>query len=342
VSFETELLHHETLTKIVRDFKPTDGRLRSLFGPAVPVRGRSTNWDIVRTNRKIGTVVGPHASASVRTAEVIAKGRGTLARSFDSRPLMGADLLNLRAVGSADFEQNFKARIGREMKNLALGIDTLNEYMAAKALQGSLTLSVDGVSDVIDYHFPATHKLTVGGGELDGDTLVLSWDDPSADIIQDTSAIKQKGLDDSGYLITKCVVGSLVERAMLKLEIVQNLIKSTPDGVAMLREGFIGRINGIDFMSKGESYKDASGTIDHFVDEDTAVFMPDYDPEIMEWHEGTDAIPSDSGDDMIEKQGRYAYSSVNKNPAGYNLFMGEVRLPVIKNPGAFFKAVVIS
>lgn len=340
MNMETQLLHQETLTGMIRDFKGSGANLKRFFPKGEQIRGRAHNWDIVRVLRTLGNVVGPHSPATVQKHEVIAKGKATLARSFESMRLQGSMLLNLRNPGSLELQDIAKDQLGRDVKSLSGIMDRLDDYMAINALQGSLTLTVEGVADVVDYHFSASHKLTVGGAELAADVLTVAWSDPGANIVRDVGAMIQKVLEDSGYLPVAALITPEVEQYLLQNDQFVTIMKSTPAGVEAYKAGKIGHCLGLDWQSIGDAYKDSSGTVTRFLGAGKMILVPPADPDVLSWVTGTDAIPTPDLMSQQEVAGRYAYTALDVNPVATKLFAGDVRFPEIKIPDAMLLATV--
>ncbi len=341
MNIETQLLHQETLTGMIRDFKGSGANLKRFFPKGQTIKGRSHNWDIVRVIRTLGNVVGHDSPATVQKHETIAKGKATLARSFESMRIQGSTLLNLRNPGSMDFQNIAKDQIGRDVKTLAGIMDRLDDYMAINALQGTLTLTVDGVADTVSYHFSNDHILTVGGNELANDVLTTGWDDPDADIVRDVGAMIQKVLEDSGYTPETAIITPEVEQSLLKNDQFVNIMRSTPKGVAAYNEGKIGHLLGLDWVTVGDAYKASNGDVTRFLGAGKVVLVPPPDADVLSWVTGTDTIPTADLQNIQEVAGRYSYSAADINPAAVKLFAGDMRFPEIKIPDALLTATVV-
>jgi hypothetical protein len=341
--FDETLLHWETLTKMVNDFKPQGTPLleMGLFSKN-QVQGQQYIVDIVKINRTKSHAVGKRAASVATGPEVIKRMPVTLARSFDHVKLDGATLLNLRNPGSQQLQRIASDQVGREVKKLGRRIDYRNEFYMASAIQGSITDTIDGVSFTADFAFPATHKLTVGGDEmLDGLTLMTSWSDPDADINADITRIRQQVRQDSGFELETIIVGPEIMAAVINNNMVKSYFRGTQEGMAFVKNGFRGQLFGLNWVEYGASYKDDSDVVTRFLPAGTACFIPGTDPLVAELIEGEDVIPSPNKMDIQSIIGRYSYASINDDPAGIKLFVGEVSFPVIYVPGAFAKAVVL-
>jgi len=339
--FDETLLHWETLTKLINDFKPEGVPLvaSGLFSKS-QTQGQQYQLDIIKQNRTKAGIVGKNSVSTVVAPEIIKRQAITLARSFENVRLPGSSFLNLREPGTLALQNIQKNQVARETKKLARRLDYRNEFYMAQAVQGTLTDTIDGISFTIDFQFPASHKLTVGGGQIAG-CLVTAWSDPDADVIGDITLIKQQVVQDSGYELKKVIASPEVIANLLKNNQVNTYFRSTPDGVAMLKEGSMGSFMGLEWMSYGSTYKDSSDALQRFLPANGVAFLPGQDPDVAELVQGEDVIPTPNKMDVQSIIGRYSYASISEDPASVKLYAGEVSLPVIYIPSAFLYALTV-
>ena len=341
--FDETLLHWETLTKLVNDFKPQGTPLLEMgLFPKNQVQGQQYIVDIVKINRTKSHAVGKRASSVQIAPEVIKRMPVTLARSFDHVKLDGATLLNLRNPGSMQLQRVAADQVAREVKKMGRRVDYRNEFYMASAIQGAITDTLDGVSFTADYAFPSTHKITVGGNEMgDGVTLFTAWDDPDADINADITRIRQQVRADSGFELETIVVGPEIMAYVVNNNMVKSYFRGTQEGMAFVKNGMRGQLFGLNWVEYGATYKDDSNVVQRFLPANVACFVPAPDPLVSELIEGEDTIPTPNKMDIQSIIGRYSYATITDDPAGIKLFVGEVSFPVIYVPGAFFKATVV-
>lgn len=337
--FDETLLHWETLTKLINDFRPEGVPLiaSGLFSKQ-QTQGQQYQLDIIKINRTKAGVVGKNSVSTAIAPEVIKRQAITLARSFENVRLPGSSLLNLRNPGTLQLQKIASDQVAREVKKMARRLDYRNEFYMAQAIQGTLTDTVDGISFTIDFLFPASHKLTVGGGQIAG-CLVTAWSDPDADVIGDITLIKQQVMQDSGYELKKVIASPEVIANLIKNNQVNTYFRSTPDGTAMLKEGNMGTFMGLEWVSYGSTYKNSSDVVTRFLPANGVAFLPAPDPLVAELVEGEDTIPTPNKMDIQSVIGRYSYASISEDPASIKLYAGEVSLPVIYVPAAFLYAL---
>jgi hypothetical protein len=336
------LLHWENLTRLVNDYKPQGTPLidSGLFSKA-PIEGQSAVIDIIKVNRTKAHSTGKRSPSKTIAPEVIKRQPLTLSRAFENVPLPGSTLLNLRNPGSFNLQKIAADQVAREVKKMGRRIDYRNEFYMASALQGSITDTIDGVSFTADYMFPASHKITIGGNELSNDSFGTAWDDTGAKISFDVTKLRQKAREDSGFEIDTIIAGPEVMDALINNELVSTYLRSTQEGIAFMKSGFRGELFGVKWMEYGAGYKDDSDVFQRFLPEGVICAIPAADPLLAELLSGDDVIPTPNKMDVQSINGRYSYASITDDPAGIKLFAGEVSLPVIYVPGAFFTATVL-
>jgi len=340
---EETLLHWETLTRLVNDYKPQGTPLLEMgLFPKNSIEGQQSLIDIIKINRTKAAVVGKRSPSKNVAPEVIKRQPVVLARSCENVALPGTTLLNLRNPGSFQLQRIASDQVAREVRKMGRRLDYRNEFYMASALQGSITDTIDGVSFTADYLFPASHKMTVGGGELAADVLTVGWNDPDARISYDVAKIRQKAREDSGFEIATAIAGPEVMDALVNNSLVVNYLRSTAEGIAFVKNGMRGELFGINWMEYGASYKDDSDTVQRFLPEGVVCFVPAPDPLVAELLAGDDVIPTPNKMDIQSVNGRYSFATIMEDPAAIKLVAGEVSLPVIYVPGAFFTANVLA
>lgn len=339
--FDVELLKQEALTDLIREFQPEGFRLlNSGVLPRQERVGQTISWDIVRPERDVDTFEGTLSPAGTRAMRVIGQRSAKLARTFKSIPIPGAVLIDLRRPGGDDRARVAEDTISDNSLSIAQLIDRQNEYMVARALQGSLEMTIDKMAHTVDYGFSANHQFTVGN---DPDTQIpLAWDDESADVIDDIKKFKKRIAEDSGFQPTTVWCGVDVISALIKNDFVQAYFNSTEAGTEFLREGSISRFMGLNWVEYDGTYVDSNNVVQKFIPEGKLIVHPAPSKEWGFFAVGSDVVPTDDGRSIREVVGRFSYSRIAENPPGIALFGGEVRLPVIRIPDALVTAEVLS
>lgn len=103
--------------------------------------------------------------------------------------------------GSSDGpEQRAQAQLGKDLAELEDMILRRQETQAAELLEtGKVTITGDGVSDLIDFAMSASHIVTLSGTDL--------WDNASSQPLAKLRALKRIVAKDSGLVPDVCVMG---------------------------------------------------------------------------------------------------------------------------------------
>lgn len=338
---DVDLLKMEALTDMIREFE-TEGLMLVNSGilPRTESVGNSFSWDILRSDRDVDTMEGPLSPAGTRKMVVIGSQSAKLARTYKTIPIPGGVLIDLRRPGSKDRQRVAEDAVGENNQSIAELIDRQNEYMIARALQGSLAITIDKVPHTVDYEFSANHQFTVGPDPTT--QIPLAWSDESADVIKDIEKFKKRIAKDSGFRAQTVWCASDVISSLVKNDFVQAYFNSTPEGAQFLKEGTIGRFMGLNWVSYDGTYTDSAGVVQQYIPDGKLIITPAPNKQWGSFHVGSDIIPMDNSQDLQEVIGRYAFSRISENPVGVALFGGEVRLPVIRIPDAIVTAQVQS
>ncbi len=332
---DVELLRQEALTDMIQDFKPANLMLKS--SGLLPVQsgaGNSFNWDILKQDRDIDTFEGDLSPAGQRKLHVIGNRSAKLMHTFKSVYVPGFTLMDLRNPGTQTRQRIAEDTVGRELLALSQLLDRQDEFMIARALQGSLTVKIDGLAHTIDYGFSNTHKPTVGSG------IPLAWSDLAADVLKDIQEWKRLIAEDSGYQASDVWCSTETIQKLIKNDFVQSYFASTPQGVEALTRGVIGQFMGLTWHAYDGTYKDSAGVLQRFIPKDVCIVCPGPDMEWGFWREGSDVVPTDDKRNIQEVVGKYAYSTINENPASIALYTGYRRLPIVRKPDALVVATI--
>jgi hypothetical protein len=337
--FEIDLLKREAMTAMVRDFE-TDPGLRLLnsgiFGTPQGVEGDTITWDIEAIERDVDNFEGLLSQAGTRQMRRIGQQTATLVRTFKSKFIPGAVLQNLRNPGSTSRAQVAQGTIAREAMSLREIIDRQTEWLLSQCIQGSIALTVDGISVTIDMAIPAANEFTVGGG------IPVSWGDPAAKITTDLEAIIRSVEELSGYTPKRAYTSRKILDAMVNNDVIQFVLSGNQKGREMLETGSIGTFWGIDWIPYSVTSKglgSADPVVRH-IDEDRIVFLPEA-PGWNKFFSSPELVPSDDRKTMVEENGIVAYSDVTLNPVSGVIYAAHKRLPVLTVPAAVAIADVI-
>jgi hypothetical protein len=204
------LYSFQKLTTAINLMKPVPSFIRSLlFGQEVTFPTKAVAMDLIINGEKLAPFVKRgHA------AQVIGK-LGVETKSFEppmikmKKDFSADDLYFTRPAGfpvfvngAADVNSARENKIAREQQDMLDRRDRTIEYMCAKALSGSFTVTNDdGSIFTIDYQMPAANIKTLEGGrKWDAQATALPLDD-----IQDWSLVIK---DAAGKVATICIMNT--------------------------------------------------------------------------------------------------------------------------------------
>jgi len=331
---DPEILKLDVLIGMINEFKyPANLPLTSMnVLQRVQRKGETANWDVKKAVRDIGTFEGLRSPAGKRKMQTIRQMSAVLARTFKFNDLDGMVLQDLRKPGTMQEADAANEQVRDETQANRRHLDRQDEYMIASALQGTLNMTIDGISHSVDYGLDASHNVT----------KTTKWDNPAADIIGDVRLARTKIAEDSGYEAAIALCSSEVTEQMLKNDAIQAYMSSTPAGQKLMEEGVIDRFQKLKWVEINATYKPEGGSITRFLDKTKVVIIPLPDKEWGEFRVGSDNVPSDDRRNIRTVIGRYQYSHVTHNPAGIRLYYGEKRLPLIKIPDAIYVMKVLA
>lgn len=334
-----ELLRQEKLTGMIQEFLPSQPIFKSML-PIETDLGDTVTWDIEKEERKLTGFQGDGSPAQPLALSGIGQKTAKLGKIFISETLKGGILNQLRKLGSEQDDLAAKGRVLAAEKSLAGYIDRTEEFLAASALQGSITTTVDGLAvDAIDYGIPTgTNVFTYNNG-----TAAINcgdWADPSTNILEALEKMVSAAEDVSGYTVKNAFVSGTVMQYLLNNEKVIELLRGTSEGVGMLEQNRITKIGDLILRRANRKYRNASGVLTRYLPEKVVVLCPEPSTDWGSMRYGSDLVPNDAGDGFKDQMGRYSYSEIKKNPVGVTLYGGVRLLPVIKKAGALIKATV--
>lgn len=326
---DLDLLKWELLTGMVREYKPDETQnpltAAGILSPQDSFNGErighSLAWDLLKAQRDIDTFEGMRSPAGARPMARIGNRSARLARTFKTVAIPGSVFIDTRSPGTFSRSIQPQERVASEQRLLAEVIARQDEYMISQALQGSLAMEIDGLDHTVDYGITPV--------EVDD-----SWAASDTDIIADVRAVKVAVSEASGRVPVHAWCGPEVIEALIKNDHVRQYFASTPQGAAFIEQGKIGRFQGIEWHECHGTYTLENGTVTRFIPEDVVIFTPNADPEWGFMAVGTDMVPNDDRKGFSEVSGIYSFAHADINPPSMALFVGKVRLPIIRVPGA--------
>jgi len=160
-------------------------------------------------------------------------------------------LAQLRAPGTTRRSVAGRDYITREQASLERRFGQyLEEYMISQALTGSLTIKVNGVTTVIDYGVPSSHK----------PTAAVSWAQSGTNILPELTEWKRLIRKDTGKTPRWAICGQNVMNYLMTNDFVKNMMGQTSMGIQIAENGMISRFHGLNWVVVDHYYASPGAT----------------------------------------------------------------------------------
>lgn len=289
-------------------------------------------WDIVSGSERILKNLKVHEPAQVANLT----GRSTVTcsgtRFSEKRLITAADIADMRKFGEQFLPELLSARINRELTDMRSKIDRTREFMAAKALTG--TVVDDAGVTLVDYSFAGAHLPVLVNKNL--------WTDSESDPVKNLRAWKKIIVQAVGGVDAWIAIcGSEAMDALLVNPNVLSLLKYTA-GNQIAEKGRIAMLAETDINEYLGSYLDSSNVRQDLigakyfaligVSAQTAgeIYAPAADLE------DPNGIGSGNPASMF-----FSKSWTEKDPSGYWIKVEARPLPVLYKPEAVVYAKVV-
>lgn len=173
------------------------------------------------------------------------------------------DMKSLRKPGASDTSSAYGQQLVLdELANMRRKVDRTMEWVGAQALQAaSVSLTVDG-STLALTTLNSTNVVTAGA----------AWSTAGTDILQDIVDSKIAIAKYSGEEPQFILIASSMGRNIVANTVIQNYLVHSKDVDAVIREGRIARLEGLDFYYYDAWYKPATGTLTAVWDDNLVLF----------------------------------------------------------------------
>jgi len=170
-----------------------------------------------------------------------------------------------------------RKRLAEDITDLDDLITRREELMASQVLQtGIVTVDGEGVSDSIDFGIPASHIITLAGGDL----WTAATSDPEQDLKDWSRIIAQ----DAGLTATDAILGHVAAENFFKNSEVKSKLDTRRIDLGLIRPEmigngatFLGRLNraGLDLWTYDEWYIDpvAGGAEKEMIDDEKVIVL---------------------------------------------------------------------
>lgn len=250
--------------------------------------------------------------------------------SFKHKQIGAGTLNDLRSIGTLA-EKNAQGHLTREQNDLTYMEGRLkDEIMMWMALKGGGTIYIEDTSKSWDSLIPSSHKPNYSG---------TPWSTTGTDIISDIVKIKNLIREYSGKRAVWCFHNSSLTPYLINNTKIGAYLASTAEGQAMVREGAVTRIGGLNFVEYDGGYgQGASYT--NFIPDGYIVVVPEFDMSWFSMMRGSLLVPNDNNTDLVEVQGDAYWARVKNDPVGIKMWMKTARFPALKVPKAVVYAHV--
>ena len=327
------LFTSQVLTEAINQVYPVKTTiLDKVFGAKKFLPTGVFSWDIITGSRRILKNLKVGDSATVRDKQ----GRKTVtcngARFSEKRFISAADLDKLRGFGEQYLPQLVGDMIRTELEDIKSDVDRTREYMAAKAITG--TIVDDAGVTIVDFGFSGAQAPVLIGKQ--------KWDDSESNPIKNIRAWKKlitKAVGSVDKFVAFC--GATAMDALIENEAILKLLGFS-NGKQIADEGRIINLAGVDIEEITGTYLDSSNVAQNLiadaefilvgVSSQTAaeIFAPVVDLK------DANGVGSGNPASMF-----FSKSWETEDPSG-KWIKGEARpLPILYKPDAIIKATVV-
>ena len=328
---ELSILNRSTLTATVNAFRYPELKLTARFGGLTDRTkgGDTAEWDIRRKANKKGKPKSPGAPSKRVALDPIGH-RVTRCIHFAEHKMLDGDRMeNLRQIGT-DAEQMVQDYIAQEQLGLARRDANLREWALSQMLTGTLTIAEDDEIASVDYGVSATHKPTAS----------VSWDTVTTDIPADVRTWKRLIRRDTGFDPALALVNEGIMTMLLKNTIVKEFMGTGEYKAQIGQFGYIVRFMGLEWIVIDDGYDTDAGVFTSFVADDKVVLTPAPSKDWMGVIEGSTKVPTDDKANLVSAFGKYSYKTVQEDPAGVKVIVGDTFIPALYVPDAIVYADV--
>lgn len=365
------LLGTATVTRAISRIKTPMSRLQRFFGmqiggPATnPVGGSSTSWDIFDRTRLIATARAPVAGPANIAPQLIGHGTAIMARFHEKIMLQEAKLFRTRPLGGnfGEIDDRGQRYVTAQERHLAQRFANAREFMVSRMLRGGFYVRPSGNDWIptdssangaffVDMKIPSAHRtgqLNIGGNLIDA-----VWSTTSNDILGQLLAINAKMEELHGFPLRHIWCNSGIWEYALNNSGFQSVGGSAnqvfttfaPSGErseeGIEDTGFRGVIRAIPWLTWHvyDAGLEVDGTYTKFFPDGQVAFLPDPDPTVFEFHEGSEVVAENVMDPGAERTGFTAWTTRVIDPAGFDLKALDSGIPVVYVPKAILWGTV--
>lgn len=349
---EAEAFGIEYLDGVIQRFMEEEGQsfCSDLFreGGVVPIHGESFEFDGQDAARTLAPFTGPDSNSIRMALDARNKRRIT---PFDiklSKFIPGSRLYRQRALGGLVADAG--KTVAAEAKSLMGQVQKSTEYVCAKLLQGTVTISPATVAG-------SQITMTLGEALTNTYTFSDSWSQAATKILSseiqamELAYIRVAGLAPRRALIHPGVEGYLEGNdevaAWARPQFAGSALLSSPIKAEVLRGLELG---GLEWRKNAGGYLNSAGTFTRYMPADRVIVLPEKLTDVLGVVEGYGLIPTkaygtmDGADGMVVEApspGFYSYVTDGGDEGiGVRVHVGYRGSPFLRQPSAVMLATV--
>lgn len=324
--------------------------------------GRMFSYDIFSGTQTVAKPSAPGQPATNIAPNPVGNVAGAYPRICESLPMLLEKLNNLRPIGgpAGDLDVAGAGYITRQMRFLKQRIVNAIEFQIAAMLRGSYTYTNGSTGQIAWHAFTGgqnTVNFQVPAGNLskldmlgDGDIIGTSWSNVDAPILDDIAAIEAAMVQLHGLPLAHVIVNAVGMSYVLG----NNQVKSRAgtSNVPWITNEQLPGTNSKRIVLAGcphitwhvvnESLKlGSSDTATKLIADTQATFIPDPNPEWVEYRYGAEPVAENLGQVTALRKGPYFYTERMTDPAGWKLFGLHNGLPCPYVPAAIATGLIV-
>lgn len=345
-----QMLSSSVVTRVLSTIKVPNDRIQTWLGinPDGPgardVGGKVAEWDVFDHTRKLARGRPSGTGPGTRSPQIIGHVTMAMYRSHEQIPLLLDRIFRTRPLGGqyGEVDRAGTQYVTAQERYLAQLFRNTREFIASRVLRGGFQVKITGDDfDPVDSggHFsvnlqvPAGNKnqLNMLGG---GDIINTSWATvATADIMQDCMQINAAFEQLHGYPLrhvwcNSTMIANVFNNAKMQaMAGTANRVfrQFTPTGIlgpdGTEDTGFTVVFEALPWLTWHvyDGGLEVDGSFTKFFPDTNAAFLPDPNPDWLEWLNGSEMVAENLMDGGSEKMGLAGWTTKQIDPAGFAL-----------------------
>ena len=344
------LFRTETIIGLFSQLRPRNQAFMRFWGmrPGDPgnekIHGLQIGWDIMDSTRRIATVRAPETGPATAKPQVIGHVSAQALRSYEELHISTNRIAHSRPLGGnfGQPDRSGRAYVTRQRAHQMDKFFNLVEFAVSRMHRGSFQLLRSGDDWIpVDTGGQITINFQVPAGNLNqldmtgaGDIITVSWLVDTTDILSDLFQINKADANLTGYPTRHAFVNSDFMGAVINNDSFQDVAGTANRVFTIFREDGtpVGDNMGpsTDFIVVFTAYPhiiwhvhddllEVNGTDTLIIEDDHVALLPERNPMIARWIDGSEFIRETVGSPEVEQFGFHGWSEPKTRPSG----MGE-------------------